>query len=104
PICVRDGFGGSFEPTFHHKRIATPRGVHASARGSLKRGLCSGSTCFEQVHPTSPHGKAGPFLFIYGHELTTWPPGQVSLIATGIPMDSTATILTVLVAAVGLFA
>jgi hypothetical protein len=21
--------------------------------------LCSGSTCFEQVHPTSPHGKSG---------------------------------------------
>jgi hypothetical protein len=42
--------------------IATPRGVHASARGSLKRGLCSGSTCFEQVHSTSPHGKAGDLL------------------------------------------
>ena len=46
---------------FIPKRIATLRGVHASVRGSLKRGLCSGSTCFTQVHSTSPHGKAGPF-------------------------------------------
>jgi hypothetical protein len=33
--------------------------------------LCSGSTCFEQVHPTSPHGKAGPFLFFRTTKLTS---------------------------------
>ena len=47
------------------ERMATLRGVPASARGSLNRSLCSGSTCFEQVHPTSPHGKAGPFPHFY---------------------------------------
>ena len=48
---------------FSPKRIATLRGVHASVRGSLKRGLCSGSTCYSRfIRP--PHtAKRGLFLF-----------------------------------------
>jgi len=40
-----------------------PRGVHASVRGSLKRGCHQRFHLLAQVHPTSPHGKAGPFFY-----------------------------------------
>src|SRR5262245_19489690 len=62
--ALRVMVAGSFEPTFHQSESRRPRGVHASVRGSLKRGFHSGSTCLRRFIdlPTGQSGGPSPWL------------------------------------------
>ena len=50
---------GSFEPTFHQSESQRPRGVHASVRGSLKRGISQRLHLPTQVHRPPHTAKRG---------------------------------------------